>query len=182
MIYVWVSDLEEQWITGSTTYLEWLIDRVENIFHSLIGLNEWNLLSASRIEKEQNIFNAYEIYLKYPNVTALTSINWVVIDSWDYQLLWQKLILKDSVSVSDTFPYLLTLIYVAWYTTTPDDIKQILYSLASYINNSKNIAWISSFSQDLLTVNYGSKEIKDYLESIWQSAIINKYLITYAYS
>jgi hypothetical protein len=118
--------------------------------------------------------------LKYPNPTELITINWDIIT--DYKILLQKLILKEAVSVSEDFPCLLTIIYTAWYTTTPDDVRQVLYSMASYFHNMKTSAWISSFSQDLLTVNFWAKEIYDYLTWIWENQIINKYKHYYAYS
>lgn len=183
MIYITTADLISQWISWTTAYLEDLINRSEAVFTDLIWLKNWeSLLSWSRTEELENIYNAYEIFLKYPNVTALTSINWVASAWFIYKILWNKILLEESVSIADSFPNLLTIIYVAWYATTPADIRQVLYSLCSYFNNMKNSAWISSFSQDLLTVNYWAKEIYDYLTWIGQNQIINKYKIYYAYS
>lgn len=183
MIYITTADLIDQGINWTTAYLEDLINRSESVFNDLIWLKNWiSLLSWSRTEELENIYNTYEIFLKFPNVTALTSINWVASAWFNYKILWQKIILEDSVSISDTFPNLLTIIYVAWYTTTPDDIRQVLYSLCSYFHNLKNSAWITSFSQDLLSVNYGAKEMYDYLSWMWQNQIINKYKNYYAYS
>lgn len=182
-MYITTTDLIEQWITGDNTYLTNLITRVESIFHTLIWLKEWeNLLTWTKTEEFENLYDVSEKFLKYPNITSLTSINWVAKTSWDYKILWYKIILKDTVSIADVFPNLLTFIYVAWYSTTPWDIKQVLLSLSSYINNMKTNAWISGFSQDLLTVNYWAKEVYDYLAWLWQNEIINKYKIYYAYS
>ena len=71
---------------------------------------------------------------------------------------------------------------MAGYTDIPEDIKQVCLSLASYFQNTKTAGGISNFSQDLLSVTYGAKEIYDYLDSLGQSVIINKYKDYYAYS
>jgi hypothetical protein len=182
-MYITRLDLISQWIIGDDSYLDWLIRRSQSVFHTMIWLDdETDLLLQERKENLEDIYNTTEIYLKYPKPTTLTSINSEIIPVENYKIIWQKLILKDPVSISSDFPWLLIIIYQAGYETTPEDIKQVLYSMASYFHNMKTSAWISSFSQDLLTVHYWAKEIYDYLTRIGENQIINKYKQYYAYS
>ena len=180
-MYITIADLQAQGITGESSYLASLVSRVEATFNSLIGIDE-GVMSQARTEKLENISNATEIFLRYQKPTSLTSINTEAISSGDYTLLWQKLLLKNPVSSLSEFPFLCTIVYVAGYTDIPEDIKQVCLSLASYFQNTKTAGGISNFSQDLLSVTYGAKEIYDYLDSLGQSVIINKYKDYYAYS
>lgn len=180
-MYITASDLTANGITWETAYLDSLIARVEALFNSLIG-DDLGVLEQERTEELCGVYSQYCFNLKYQNPITLTTINGDTIDTADYKIIGQKLILKDSVSSTTDFPHLCTIVYQAGFTSVPEDIKQVCLSLAAYIDNTKKSQGISSFRQDLLTVQYGAKEIQDYLETMGQSQIINKYKQYYAYS
>ena len=180
-MYITISDLELQGITGENAYLQALVDRSEAIFNTLIG-NEEGILTQTRTQEFENVCNVNSIWLEYSNPTSLTSVNGSSVASGDYKFIGQNLKLKNAVNSLSDFPYLLTIVYVAGYEETPDDVKQVCLSLAGYLHNAKNSQGISSFSQDLLQVSYGAKEAYDYIEKTGQSSIINKYKTFYAYS
>lgn len=180
-MYITASDLTANGITGESAYLDSLVARVEALFNTLIGDDAWVLLQ-DRTEELSNINSQDCFLLRYAEPATLKTINGVAIDSADYKIIGQKLYLKNTVSSLTDFPYLCTIVYEAWYDPIPEDIKQVCLSLAAYINNTKTSQGISSFRQDLLTVQYGAKEVQDYLESMGQTQIINKYKYFYAYS
>lgn len=180
-MYITSQELTSQGITGDAGYLSSVVDRTEAIFNSLIW-DDKGVLLQERTEELREICNPYEISLKYSLPQTITSINWVAPVSWEYKILWQKLIVKNALALDTEFPYLLTIVYEAWLSEVPNDIKQVCFSIASYFHNMKNSGGISSFTQDLLTVSYGAKEVYDYLDKMWESVIINKYKTYYAYS
>jgi len=173
-MYITKEDLQAQWITWTPAYLDSLVARSESIFNVLID-NEYWIMKTEITEVFQDIHWCDTLKISYHNPTTLTTINGSTVPVWEYYFIWNKLLLKNAVSVIDDFPNTLTLVYEAWYTKVPADVQQVCISLAGYLDNTKKASGISSFSQDLLTVSYGSKEVYNYLESLGQMNIISKY-------
>jgi len=145
--------------SGEDPLIASLIASSESLFNHLI--NSSGLSQATFTEKyryplggfqSENIWRVF--YLDNINPTALTSVDWIAVSSWDYYLEGRKLTLKNSVSYQQTFPHLNTIIYTAGYATIPDDVKQAIKMMVGFLYQSKNANWISSFTQDQLTVNF----------------------------
>ena len=178
-MYITEADLTSNGITWDSWYLASLIARSEAIFNTLIGYED-GIMDAEYTEEFFDVHWDTIFNMRQLKPTSLTTINGDAIT--DYKFIGKKLYLKDWVSSVDAFPYVCTIVYQAWYEIVPEDVKQVVLSLAGYINNTKNSQGISNFRQDLLTVAYNTTDISSYIESTGQSSIINKYKNFYAYS
>lgn len=99
----------------------------------------------------------------------------------DYIIEGQKLTLKEIVTVPTAFPYKHKIVYTSGYTTIPDDIKLAIKYLVAGLYNSRKSQGISSFRQDLLSVNYSDSGLIDTVldteKANFVRAIINQYKI-----
>lgn len=80
-----------------------------------------------------------------------------------------------------TFPYRYKIVYVAGYTEIPADVTQIINMMTGAIYNKRNTEGISSFKQDLLTVNYKDGNALDTILDPTDKgiflAVVNKYKV-----
>lgn len=145
--------------SGEDPLIASLIASAESLFNHLInssGLSQTTFTEKYRYPlggfQSENMWRVF--YLDNINPTALTSVDWIAVSSWDYYLEGRKLTLKNSVSYQQTFPHLNTIIYTAGYATIPDDVKLAIKMMVGFLYQSKNANWISSFTQDQLEVNF----------------------------
>jgi hypothetical protein len=106
--------------------------------------NTWN----------QNIKYGREIYLSGINPHGTLKIDNVTISSSDYRIKGQKLTLKNTITFKTDFPFLNKYEYSKGFSVIPNAIKQACYIIVSELNGTKNGGGISSFRQDLLSVNF----------------------------
>lgn len=100
----------------------------------------------------------------------------------DYILEGNKLTLKDLVTMPTVFPTNKhKIVYTSGFTTIPEDIKLATKYLVAGLYNSRKSQGISSFRQDLLSVNYSGEGMIDTLLDTEQGnfvrAVVNKYKI-----
>lgn len=145
--------------SGEDPLIASLIASAESLFNHLINSN--GISQATFTEKyryplggfhSENMWRVF--YLDNINPTSVTEVDGVAISSGNYYLEWRKLTLKTAVSYQQTFPHLNTIKYVAGYATIPDDVKLAIKMMVGFLYQSKNANWISSFTQDQLTVNF----------------------------
>lgn len=166
-----------------------LIASAESLFNHLVnsssGLSQTTYTEKYRYPlggfTSENIWRVF--FLDNINPTALTSVDWTTVSSWDYYLEGRKLTLKTAVSYQQTFPHLNTIVYTAGYATIPEDIKQAIKMIVGFMYNSKNANGLTSFTQDQLEVNYGGNQnqnIETILSGNWIiTSIIRKYKKTF---
>lgn len=185
--YTTLAKLNEYlWTSGQDTLITSIWEGAEALFDTLIG-------TTLEVSSRTDIFNVgysdctlHEwriFYLNAQNIIDITTINGV--DIWtldtDYVIENQKLELRYGVSIPSTFPYRYKVVYTAGYATIPNDVILAINTITGAMYNTKNAQGISSFKQDLLSVNYESDTI---LDTLWDSeakgmleAIINKYKV-----
>lgn len=161
-------------------------ESAEALFDTLIGTT---LESSSRTQHfpvwyTDCLYEEWRIfYLNAQNITAVATVNGVSagVLNIDYTIETQKLELKNWVNRPSTFPYRYTVAYTAGYSTIPNDVIMAINTISGAMYNTKNAQGISSFKQDLLSVNYETDTILDTLgdsESKWMlEAVINKYKV-----
>lgn len=137
------------WISGEDV----LITELNNIVTAKINsyLSITTLLTWTYTD-EKHILDDRIYYLKEINPVSVSEINGNTI--WNYELAWRRLELQDYPENTETIFNKVKITYVAWYTTTPDDVKAVCYSLVGLIYNTKKTSWISEFSQGQISVKY----------------------------
>lgn len=171
------------------TLISVLITSAEIILNNLLWTND--LTQATHTEKIQYPWYTWNYWLNYwrvfwlnnINPTSITSIDWVnVTNNVDYILEWRKVILKTALTYQNTFPYKNTIIYVAWFSPIPNDIKQGMYMLVWALYNQRKAEWITRFKQAQLEVEYKPTTSLDNIldpKDMWLlNSIVNKYKIT----
>lgn len=162
MFYVSVADITNAWVTWSDLYKESLIDECEALFHEKIWMPSWeSFISTSYTEKiapKEYVWKEFwKFFILWRHfITSLTSIDWTSISSWDYELEWRMLSLKNPVTIKTEFPYKNSFVYVSWFASNavPKDIKMWIISLCVYRSKTRNMDWVKSFRQDLLSVEF----------------------------
>jgi len=158
----------------------------EALFDTLIGSATGILTSTkTEIHPVANVRdNGRVFFLKTHKPTAITSINGAspgTIDV-DYTLDGQKLEFDEFISAPTSFPYRYKIVYTSGYSsisTIPDDVKLAIKEITGAIWNSRQAQGMSSFKQDLLSVNYDSS-VLDTLGTAEKShlnTVINKYKV-----
>lgn len=155
---------------AETTLISNLIDNAEALLDNLLG-SKTGLISSNKTEYfPYNLNQPYEkrgkvFFLKTIYPTAIVSIDGVSpgTPGVDYLLEAQRLELKESVTMPNTFPYKTKIIYTSGYSSLtadpqsypiPQDIKlAVIYMVAALYNRRKSEG-IASFKQDLLSINY----------------------------
>ena len=191
--YVDVAYLKTMWVSGSTAKLTEILEISENILDNLVWdrlivySSNWNWSwNANEIpditEAFKDKYNKTSINLKYLNIDSIVSVNGTDIEATDYYIQWQTAYFKTSVSSVSDFPNLLTIVYKAWFSEAPDDIKLAIVKIASYLT-TKEKAWINRFKQDLLEVEYSGTDddFKKFLKEI-SITLLNKYKVKYVYT
>ena len=69
--------------------------------------------------------------------------------------------LKNGVAIPNTFPYRYKIVYAAGFATIPSDVKLAIQTLVGALYNTRNANGISSYRQDLLSVNFKDASILD---------------------
>lgn len=162
----------------------------ESILNNLIGtewLDSWTVTEKIQYPAYRDSNGLYQgqiFYLKKKNPTAITTIDWVSVTiNTDYIIEGQRIFLKTPLSRISAFPYRNSIVYTAGYAPIPADIKQGIYIIVWGLYNARKAQGISSFSQDLLTVNYSSTSLMDkILDPKWMTmlnSIVNKYKVPF---
>lgn len=197
--YVTVQEVAQ--LLGTSTedkLIESLIIGAEALFDSLVW-SDTGLLTSSKTEDHvaDNPDQSYEnrnriFYLRTHKPTAITTINTVApwtIDV-DYTLTDRTLEFKTAKTTPSTFPYRFRIVYVSGYANIdaiPQDIKLAIKYMVGALYNRKNSEGISSFKQDLLSVNYDKQSgILDQILSpedhSFVTATINRYKVPFIFS
>lgn len=176
-------------LSGEDDLIGTLIEWASKLFDTLI----WSSYSLDSSEKSE--FHALYrpdvsdceqgtvFYLRTINPTAVSTINGVSVGAIDvgYILEGQKLTLKDLVTMPTGFPNKHKITYTSGFTTMPEDIKLAVKYLVAGLYNSRKSQGISSFRQDLLSVNYSGEGMIDTILDTEQGnfvrAVVNKYKI-----
>lgn len=158
----------------------------EALFDTLIG-SETGILTSTKTEyhpAENKANNGRIFYLKTHKPTTITTVNGAspgTVDV-DYTIEGQKLEFDEFISAPTAFPYRYKIVYVSGYTNIgaiPDDVKLAIKEITGAIWNSRSAQGMSSFKQDLLSVNY-DKSVLDTLGTAEKShlnTVINKYKV-----
>lgn len=186
--YVSVSEINT--VLGTSwedTLIGVLNNSAESILNSLIGttwLNSWDITEKINYPTFRNDFWMFPwrvLYVQWVNPTVVKSVDWVTLTSWDYEITWNKVFLKDTMNLQTDFPYKNTIIYTAWFTTIPNDIKQAIFLIVWALYNTKTSQNIDSFRQWELSINYSKDTVMNNImdpESFsLLSSIINKYKV-----
>ena len=187
MKYVTLSELNSYLGTsGEDTLITTLWNYAESVFDTLIGqvLEEWHVTQYFPYwYSEGNYPEGRVFWLNSTRIIDIVTINGTDpgTKDTDYIIEWRRLELKNTVTTANTFPFRYTIVYNAGYNPIPDDVKLAVSILVGALYNTKNANGISSYRQDLLSVNYKDGNI---LESITDTAqkgvvqaIINKYTV-----
>ncbi len=158
----------------------------EALFDTLIG-SATGLIAGSKTEyhpAENKANNGRIFYLKTHKPTVITTVNGASpgTEDTDYTIEGQKLEFADFISAPTSFPYRYKIVYTSGYSsisTIPDDVKLAIKQITGAIWNSRQAQGMSSFKQDLLSVNY-DKSVLDTLGTAEKSQlniVINKYKV-----
>lgn len=112
--------------------------------------------------QDGGIWNWRVFFLRGPNPTDVNTIDWTSVTiNTDFILEWQRLVLKDAIAGVSTFPYKHTIVYTYGYSTIPNAVKQAMYVIVNRMRGeAKRNGDIAGFSQDKLSVTYGSGDTK----------------------
>lgn len=179
-------------ITGSSqdTFLDMLISSAESLFDNLIG-EDTGLLTSSKTEDfplddgnlvyddRNRVFNLGHIY-----PTAITTINGQSVGTVDvdYTITRQRLELKQTKTAPTVFPYRWRVVYTSGYANAaaiPEDVKYAIKILVSAMYGQRKSSGISSFKQDLLSINYKDKNVLDTLLDGTEKGIIQTIVQNY---
>ena len=167
-----------------------LTDMCESFFNQIIWSD--GLLSSTKTayfdSKEVYKHGGAVLYSPTYKPTAVTSINGVsagTIDV-DYTILGRKITFKDYLTVPTTFPERLSMVYVSWLATIPNDVKTCCLYIWKGLWKNKESFDVASFRQDLLSVNYTQgkgilEQLIDSSEVNFIKLIANKYFVTSTY-
>ena len=158
----------------------------ESLFDTLVwwGIESKNHTQVFKAWYSGNTYHEGRIfYLSANNITSITTIGWVsagTIDV-DYVIDLQRLEFESARSFPNNFPYQYKIVFVAWFSTIPDDVKLAVNTIASVLYNTRNANGIASYKQDLLSVNYKDSSILDTITDPEAKGfiqnIVNKYKI-----
>ena len=189
MSYVSTADINAYLGTSwEDTLIATLNTSAEIILNNLIWttwLASWDITEKIAYPTLRNdfwYFIGQIVYLSWIHPTVIKTVDGVSLTSWDYEITGQKVFLKTALTLQTVFPYKNTIVYTAWYSTIPADIKQAIYLIVGAMYNTKNTQWLNSFSQGELSVNIDNSQ--GIMKSIMEpnsfsmlSSIINKYKI-----
>lgn len=118
-------------------------------------------------------------YLEAPiDSTQTIEINNTALASGEFYAVQNRLVLKTAVQVP-TFPPIFTIEYTGGYNPIPSDVKSACILITLSLNSKKNANGISSFRQDLLSVNYSQESLENVLGDPTNASIVrtivNKY-------
>lgn len=176
-------------ISGQDALVSTLIDGASQLFDTLLGA-DGNLVSTYRSEyhalNRPGVYS-YEqstvFYLRNKNPTAVATINGVSVGTIDvdYIIEGQKLTLKTPATGPTDFPYRYKVVYTAGYASNaiPEDIKLAVKYMVSGLYNSRKSQGISSFRQDLLSVNYTDSGLLDTLLDEEQGNFVRSIITRY---
>lgn len=170
--------------SGEDSLIEALIQGAESLFDGLIG-SETGLISSAKTEdfsvndeslppeKRNRVF-----YLRTYKPTAITTINGIspgTLDT-DYTLTRNTLEFKDAVDEPTAFPYRFRIVYTSGFAdinAVPADIKNAIKYIVSGFYSTKNSQGLSSFKQDLLSVNYKDGSVLDTILDTTQKTFVH---------
>ena len=137
-----------------------LIDGAESMVDNYVGAD----LSENATWSEEHSYpaNTWQMSLKYGREIYLDGINphgtlkidSATISTSDYRFFGQKLVLKNAVTLNQTFPYMNKYEFTSGFATIPNDVKQACFIIVGELHTTKTAGGISSFRQDMLSVNY----------------------------
>lgn len=180
------------WAECDSTTADLLVAMSEAIFNQLVDCE--SLVESAKTEyHEIRDFKRGKVgrvfYLKTYKPTTITSINDVPAGNInvDYTLVWRRLEFQYAKDLPTSFPYRFKVIYTSGLATIPSEIKTCCYYLAKGLFDKKKYTDMTSFRQDLLSVNFGSSEkmidlISDPSKVSFISLITSKYLVPYYYA
>jgi hypothetical protein len=188
MSYLSTADINAYlWTSWEDTLIATLNKSAEIIFNNLIWsdwLSSWDVtekFSYPTIADNNWFFIGHILYLKNINPTVIKEVDWVAVTSWEYEITWQKVFLKNALSFQSAFPYKNSILYTAWFSTIPDDVKQAIYMIVGALYNTRTSQWLDNFRQDLLAVTYSKtwtlESIIDPNSFSLLSSIVNKYKV-----
>lgn len=167
-----------------------LADMCESFFNQIIWSDTLKESSKTAYFDFKEVYKHGGAVLYSPTYkpTSVTSINGVsagVINT-DYTILWRKITFKETLTVPTTFPERLTMVYVSWLDTIPNDVKTCCLYIGKGLWKNKESFDVASFKQDLLSVNYAGwkgilEQIIDPSEVNFIKMIANKYFVTHTY-
>lgn len=182
------------WIELSDTktflWISWtdLDNRINLIIPWVQAIIEWIIWDISTSDKTDNvkicdITDLWEVYLNYWNITALKKINWV---DYTWTLDTDYMINSNKLTINDIAQYLTNLnfnyvkiVYTAWFSAIPADIKEIMYILVWQELNKKEGSIIKSYtlwprSVTLDNTNWDADWLINSINSIlWKYKIFN---------
>lgn len=169
-IYLWTSWSEQD------DRLNLLIANIQTILESIL----WDLTSWTKTEKICicDVDNSWGFYLKIPNPSAITKINWKsytwTLDT-DYMFDWTKVIIKDLYAYLTNLEFKSFKIeYTAWYNPIPKDLQQAMFILIAQELNKTEWSQIKSYKLWPRTVQFmDNSEVENQINSI--NRIILKY-------
>jgi len=187
MKYVTLSELNSYLGTsGEDSLITTLWNYAEGVFDTLIGqdLVAWHVKQYFPCGyTEGNYEEGRVFWLNRTNIIDIVTINGTEPGTKDtnYIIEWRRLELKNTLATPNTFPYRYTIVHNSWYDTIPDDVKLAISIIVGALYNTKNANGISSYRQDLLSVNYKDGNILESITDTTQKwvvqAIINKYTV-----
>lgn len=165
-------------ISGSSqdALIDSLIDGAESLFNGLVGTD--SLISSTHTEDfaVDDLNKPYDSRNRVFNLgsykpTAVATINAVSVGTIDvdYTITNQRLELKDYPTRPSAFPFRFRIAYTAGIdggvatAGVPADIKLAIKTLTAALYNTRKSEGISSFKQDLLSINYKDGSILDTL-------------------
>lgn len=187
MPYITTTEVETYAGLGTGTISASLVSTAEAFFDALAGISLGNIARVESIHLSESYIRLMgqdlgrKIYLNAPvDITATVKINGVTIASTDYTTDGSTLILRNQLPYPLDFPASWKIEYTGGYNPVPADVKSACILIALSLNSSKNAQGISSFRQDLLSVNYDTagsleKTLGDPMSASLVRTIINKY-------
>lgn len=185
------------WCDDGTASL--LADMSEAFFNQLIN-SDSGLLSSAKTEyfDPKRDFSCREkvwkvFLLRSYKPTTITTVNGVSPGTLNtnFTLTGRRLEFEFAKDYPTAFPYRYTVVYTSWLTASEldsaKDIKTACLYIAKGFYERKKHMDVTSFKQDLLTVNFTTG--KDFLDVLSDASevsfiklIVNKYLVPYFYA
>ena len=129
----------------------------EAMLNSLLSVNT---LDETVYTEQVRYKGVWPYYLENINPTVVSSIWGISLSASDYRMDWRRLVLSPDVNLTapSVFPYLLDIVYTAWFARDPDvlpeEIKYAVKIIAKELYVKKDSAWITEFREKDLTVKY----------------------------
>lgn len=170
MSYISVAEVNEfMWISWEDTLVSSLITYSEALLNTKLRVTT---LKVKTYNEEHTYNGVWPYYLKELNPITLIKVNNVALQG-DYKFYGRKLLLEYAPPLKNKWN-VITFEYSAGFWTIPDDIKQVMLMLVSWIYNKRKSVWIKGFNQWKISVQYNTQEEVNSFQNML-NLVITKY-------